>query len=78
MGNSTSSVEGEGKHAELLNPEAMPCPVLDPGTLKAGSANLKVFARLAAGFAVILNYVFRITEASEDRIYESGDRKISE
>lgn len=73
-----SNVEGEGKHAVLENP-ATSCPEAPPpGVFHGGAANNKLYALLAAPFYVILNYVLRITEASEDRIYESGNRKISE
>ncbi len=38
----------------------------------------ELFCRLSAPFSAIIDFVYRITEASEDRIYENGSRKISE
>lgn len=73
-----TTLAGEGQHADLLNRAPVSAPPLDSGASAAAPDNLKLRAIFAAGFALLLDFVFRITEASEDRIYESGDRKISE
>lgn len=78
MSNLHSGVAGEGKHADLANEAPRAIPPLEGGAVMAEPDNLKLRAIFAAGFALLLDFVFRVTEFSEDRIYESGDRKISE
>lgn len=74
--NPVAAPAGEGKHAVLNNPEPTASFTLPSVVGEGGIGN--PFAIFAAGFALLIGFVFRITEASEDRIYESGDRKISE
>lgn len=45
---------------------------------RAVLANRKLHAHFAGGFALLISFVFRITEGNDDRIYESGEFKISE
>ncbi len=78
MGNLHSGVTGEGKHADLLNEAPRAVPPLEGGAIMAEPDNIKLRAIFAAGFALLLAFVLRITEADEDRIYENGNRKISE
>ncbi len=74
--NPVAAPAGEGKHAVLNNPEPTASFTLPSVVGEGGIGN--PFAIFAAGFALLLAFVLRITEADEDRIYENGNRKISE
>lgn len=77
MGNLHAGTYGEGKHAELLNETPVAHPPVSNAAV-AETIDRQPFAIFATGFSLLVDFIYRITEGNDYRIFESGNQKISE